>query len=84
MKQYIIKYDIYDAQHGLFKFAVHPKFTSHIIHYSVEEREDFIKSWASKLEKDMIYDNVETYFIDFDKVTIERITDKQQQLKEAI
>lgn len=84
MKQYILKFDMYYSQNGLFKFAVHPKFTSHIIHYSVEEREDFIKSWATKLEKDMIYDNVETYFINFDNVTIERITDKQQKLKEAI
>lgn len=84
MKYYILKYDIYDAQHGLFKFAVHPKFTSHIIHYSVNEREDFIKSWETKLEKDMFYDNVKTYFINFDTVHIEELTNKLTELKEAV
>lgn len=61
---YLIKYKIYDACGGGFKYALNPSYKEDRIYFSRNERDKFISKYISLKQKDkeLYIDNVECYF----------------------
>ena len=68
---YIIKYKIYEAQGGSFKYATNPKYEERILVYKKEDRDEWIKKYLSLTspEKELYIEDVVCYYTDtFNKI----------------
>lgn len=68
---YLIKYKIYNACGGSFKYAMNPQYEERKEYFSRLERDEFIKKYIHLKEKDkeMYIDNIECYFAELKSIS---------------
>lgn len=84
MINYVINYSIYESSGGCFKYAGKPSKAPTQAIYDRKEREAFLEKWDSLLKNEMYYDDIKTYYVNYDTMEMIELTDKMDELKKSI
>lgn len=83
MQEFVIICDMYGGISG--KYSPNPTKTALKLEYDkFRERHLFMENWERKKSDDAYYDNIRTFLVDYDKVSITELTDRFEELKNAI
>ena len=83
MQEFVIICDMYFGPVG--KFAIKPEKTATKFEYDrATERHLFMEKWEYLLKEDYYYENVRTFLTDYTNLKITELTNKYEELKNAI